>query len=182
MRILLQRIFHNEGGGRRDDGGVGELDGLACEDVASGLQVGGDLRVVGPRDGFRLRGVVHIDEDFVGVVVAEEAVGVVTAEEVHCAAVMDYILVLSPLEEGLGIVVKLSELPLRNCFSTYRNGGGGTAFLGEKINLVAFPAARKIHPQLTVALVRLTGGEPHLVPIEYLRDSTDCGQKSVGDL
>ncbi len=158
------------------------MDGLASEDVAAGFQVGGDLGVVGPRDVLRLRGVVHIDEDLVGVVVAEEGVGVVAAEEVLRAAVMDNLLAFSPLEEGLGIVVKLSELSLRDRFSTYRNGGGGTAFLGEKVNLVAFPAAWEIHPQLTIALVRLTGGESHLVSVENLRDSTDCGQKGVGNL
>ena len=122
---------------------------------------------MGPRDGFRLRGIVHIDEDLVGVVVAEEGVGVVTAEEVHGAAGVDHVLGFPPLEEGLDA----------DC-----DGGGGTAFLGEQINLVACPAAREIHPQLAVALVGLAGGESHLVTVEDLRDATDCGQKGVGDL
>ena len=137
---------------------------------------------MGPRDGFRLRGIVHVHEDLVGVVVAEEGVGVVTAEEVHRAAGVDHVLGLSPLEECPCIVVKLSQPALRDCLSAYIDGGGGTAFLGEQINLVAFPAAREIHPQLAVALVGLAGGESHLVTVENLRDSTDCGQKGVGDL
>ena len=59
-------------------------------------------------------GIVDVDKDCIGIVVAEICVGIVPCQEMHSATVVYHRLVLAPLEEPPCIVMQISKLTFRH--------------------------------------------------------------------
>ena len=69
----------------------------------------------------------------------------------HSLAVMDDILGLSPLEEVAYIIIQVRSLPLRHQKSVCIPVCSTTAFICEKVHLVARPSSREVHTETAMS-------------------------------